>query len=160
MLFCYFRKDIFDPGELVCDFYRPRMTGGYVFTGFCLLALGGGVYPSLWSQVPAQPLVPGPFWGYPSLYFQVPSQPLVPGPFLGGGYLNPVTGHAGEGVPSPVTGPAWGISQDGALLDQDWGKPPPPPSQDWCTPFQDRLRHGRYASSDFPQEDFLVLFFF
>ena len=43
-------------------------TGGYVFTGICLLTRGkeGGCYPSLWSQVPSQPLVPCAFLGFPA----------------------------------------------------------------------------------------------
>ena len=58
-------------------------TGGYLFTGICLLTRG---YPSLWSQVPSQPLVPCPVWGLQQYWSHVP-------------YMR---------CPSPVTGPAEG----------------------------------------------------
>ena len=54
--------------------------------------------PSLWS-----PVLSG---GYPSLWFQVPSQPLVPCPFQGWGYLSP-----GQGGTPVLTG--WGVPRQG-----------------------------------------------
>ena len=46
-----------------------------VLTGICLSVHRGRGYPSLWSQVPSQPLVPCPCrgWGVPSLWSQVHS---------------------------------------------------------------------------------------
>ena len=104
----------------------------------------GGGFPSLWSQIPSQPLVPHPFLGVP--------YPLIPCLFQE--YPSPGW-YPGQGYP-----PDWGTPWPG----QDWGTLPartglgyPQPGQDWSTP-RDWLCCVRYASCSFPQEDFLVLF--
>ena len=83
---------------------------------------------------------PGPFWGVPQF--------LVPGPFGGGGY------------PSLWSGSVRGVPQSG-LGYTSWPglgyTPPPQPGLEYPPiPGQDRWRRGWYASSGFPQEDFLV----
>ena len=100
---------------VLLNYLLPRTTGGYVFTGVCLLTRRGW-YPSLWSHVPSQPLVPCPLWGrYPSLWSHVLS--------WGVWYSSPVTCPAG-GYPGPVTGPARGYPSTGV----------PPSCWDWGTP--------------------------
>ena len=70
--------------------------------------------------------------GYPSLWSQVPSQHLVPCPFQGS-IPSPVTGP----VWSPVLGPVHGGTPvRTGVAPLRTGVPPPParPSQDWGTP--------------------------
>ena len=120
----------------------------------CLSVHIGG-YPSLWSQVPSQPLVPCPFWwvtpasgsmsflGYLSLWSHVLWRRGVPSP--------------SQGVPSPVWGyPSLNWGYHSPVLGTPWLGPgyhsqartgmgylparrglgyPPQPGQNWGTPW-------------------------
>ena len=85
------------------------------------------------------------FSHYSNLWSPIPSQSLVPGPFLWG---------------TPATGPMslhsfWShILSSLELAPGIWDTLTPGPGT--LPPEEDRLRHGQYASCNFPQEAFLV----
>ena len=106
-------------GHLLITARVRSTTGGYVFTGVCLFK--GVGYPGLWSQVPSQPLVPGPFWGATPI--SGPRSLLEGTPDLAGGHPRP----------------KWGTPWPGLGYPPQWGLGCPPPRQGQVKPRAYRL---------------------